>query len=217
MINLNYNGQNNNFIKNQNNNMNNQINLSAQGTKNTIPNFTQNDNLNLISSKSQQMPSLINMNFNRNFYIPQNMRNSHMNNNRVDYNVKSDYGGAIVNEGSVLIYNSTFANNYAKYAGAIYNKGTLSIVASDFSNNKGYSSKSNVDVYNQEAAVSIVSVKSYPSVTDHFPRPAWQQDLIETSITLAITLVTAGIAINAIIPSINITANNSINVNPFFI
>ena len=120
--------------------------------------------------------------------------NSHMNNNRVDYNVKSDYGGAIVNEGSVLIYNSTFANNYAKYAGAIYNKGTLSIVASDFSNNKGYSSKSNVDVYNQEAAVSIVSVKSYPSVTDHFPRPAWQQDLIETSITLAITLVTAGVS-----------------------
>ena len=86
MINLNYNGQNNNFIKNQNNNMNNQINLSAQGTKNTIPNFTQNDNLNLISSQSQQMPSLINMNFNRNFYIPQNMRNSHMNNNFINNN-----------------------------------------------------------------------------------------------------------------------------------
>lgn len=124
-----------------------------------------------------------------------NIYNSHMDNNKVDYNVKKDYGGAIVNEGSVLIYNSTFTNNYAKYAGAIYNnKGTLNIVISSFANNRGYSSKSNVDVYNQEAASSIVSVKSYPSVVDHFPRAAWQQDLIETGVTLGITLITAGIS-----------------------
>ena len=140
-----------------------------------------------------------------------NIFNSYMNENKVDYKVKKDYGGAIVNKGSALIYNSTFADNYAKYGGAIYNdKGTLNIVASNFSNNKGYSSKSNVDIYNQEAAVSIVSVNSYPSVTDHFPRPAWQQDLIETSITLAITLVTAGISFG--VSYAGITAAHYINM-----
>lgn len=94
IYNLNYNGPNNKFIKNQNNNMgmnmNNKMSLSSQGTKNTIPNFNPGENLNLMASQSQQIPSLLNMNFNplnnRNFYVPQNMRNSHMNNNFINNN-----------------------------------------------------------------------------------------------------------------------------------
>ena len=79
MINLNYNGTNNIFTKNHNNNMNNKIFL-----------ISQNENINVMSNQSQKIPNLINMNFNplnnRNFYIPQNMRNSLMNNNYINNN-----------------------------------------------------------------------------------------------------------------------------------
>lgn len=123
-----------------------------------------------------------------------NIFNSYLNNNNADYKSKKDYGGAIVNNGVVTIYNSAFSGNYAKYAGAIYNMATLNVVMTNFTANTGYSSKGNVDIYNEKTSASVMSVKSYPSVTDHFPRAAWQQDLIETGITLGITLVTAGIS-----------------------
>ena len=174
--------------------------LNGNGAKIFVQNQNDNDETRFLVTKKRSSVFINNLTI-QGFNIAIENKgtvcifNSHMNNNKVDYNSKKDYGGAIVNEGSVLIYNSTFADNYAKYAGAIYNnKGSLTIVISDFFNNKGYSAKSNVDVYNQESSASIISVKSYPSVSDHFPRPAWQQDLIETSITLGVTLITAGIS-----------------------
>jgi len=174
--------------------------LNGNGAKIFVQNQDDNDETQFLVTKKRSSVFINNLTiqgFNIAIYNKGtvNIYNSHLNNNKVDYNVKKDYGGAIVNEGSVLIYNSTFADNYAKYAGAIYNnKGTLSIIMSEFANNRGYSSKSNVDVYNQESSSSIMSIKSYPSVVDHFPRAAWQQDLIETGVTLGITLITAGIS-----------------------
>ena len=64
--------------------------------------------------------------------------NSIFNNNRVDYNFKKDYGGAIVNNAKLTVFNTTFTNNYAKYGGAIYNTGTAVIIMSTFSSNTGF-------------------------------------------------------------------------------
>ena len=85
--NLNYNGPKNNFIKNQNNNIqmkiNNKSSQSSKGAKNTIPNF---DGINMIQNQNQNLPQMMNMNFgqinNGNYFIQQNiprMRNNHMN------------------------------------------------------------------------------------------------------------------------------------------
>ena len=124
-----------------------------------------------------------------------NIFNCHFNYNCVDYMKKEDYGGAIVNKGgSITIFNSSFTGNYAKYAGAIYNKATLSVVMSNFANNPAYSSKNNVDIYNHETSATIMSLNSYPSVVDHYPMAAWKKDLLETGITLSITIITMGIS-----------------------
>lgn len=66
---------------------------------------------------------------------------STFNNNRADYIVKQDYGGAIYNdEGLITISETTFKNGYAKYGGAIYNeKGIISCKDSIFASNKAYS------------------------------------------------------------------------------
>lgn len=114
--------------------------------------------------------------------------------NKVDYAHKKDYGGSIVNQGSLTIYNTTFKDGYAKYGGAIYNKASAVVMISNFINNKGYNSNSNVDIYNQEATVQIVSLGNYPKVVDHFPMAAWKQDLIETGIFVGITAISGGIS-----------------------
>lgn len=121
--------------------------------------------------------------------------NSEFNANKVDYAHKDDYGGAIVNSGSLTIYNSTFKNGYAKYGGAIYNnRGTLVSHSVNYTNNKGYSSNSNVDIYNNEASAQVMTVGQYPKVVDHFPMAAWKQDLIETSIFIATTIISSGVS-----------------------
>ena len=88
--NLNYNESNNKFMKNHPNNIiNNNLSLSSQGQKNTIPNFNQSDNINLMAGHNQQIPPLINMNFSslgNRYYVPQNMKNVHMNNNYMNNN-----------------------------------------------------------------------------------------------------------------------------------
>ena len=159
MINLNYNGPNNKFIKNQNNNMNNNINLSSQGTKNTIPNFTKNENLNLMPNRSQQIPSLINMNFitlnNRNFYIPQNMRNSHMNNNFINNNHMNNN---INNKDNYNNGHNNNINNNKKYQKQYnYNNSYQS-----FNNNQNYNNKNNLnnDINNKSISFNNAS-KNY--------------------------------------------------------
>lgn len=120
-----------------------------------------------------------------------NILNSSFINNRVDYIIQKDYGGAIFNdEGATLtIFNSTFTGNYAKYGGAIYNKGISKAIISTFSNNTGYNSKSDVDIYNHKASTTVVSVGNSLKMIDHFPMPAWKQWVIEGAIHLGITIL----------------------------
>lgn len=117
--------------------------------------------------------------------------NSIFNNNRVDYNSKKDYGGAIVNNAKLTVFNSTFTNNYAKYGGAIYNAGTAVIIISTFSSNTGYhESNKKIDIYNYEGAVDdiIISGAKHNYMEKH-PMAAWKKDLIESGILLATALL----------------------------
>lgn len=173
--------------------------LNANGAKIYVQNQKDNDETQFLVTKKHSSVFINNITI-QGFNIAientgsVNIFNSYLNYNKADYNKKEDYGGAIVNKGSVTIFNSSFTGNYAKYAGAIYNKASLNVVITNFTDNKGYNSKNNVDIYNQESAASIMSINSYPKVTDHFPRAAWQQDLLEASITVGITLITVGIS-----------------------
>lgn len=65
---------------------------------------------------------------------------SHFNNDKIEYNIEDDYGGAIYNdEGIITISNSTFKGGFAKYGGAIYNeKGIISLTDSNFISNTAY-------------------------------------------------------------------------------
>ena len=127
-------------------------------------------------------------------------------NNRVDYVKKKDYGGAIVNNKGALLtsYNTTFKNNYAKYGGAIYNLGTAKVLACMFVDNKVYNNKNiNVDIYNHNASVSIISIGDSPNVINHFPMAAWKQKAI-TAIIMTIVAVAyggAGLGVSAAVAS----------------
>lgn len=65
---------------------------------------------------------------------------SHFKNNKIDYTISDDYGGAIYNdEGIITISDSTFEGGYAKYGGAIYNeKGIISLTDCNFISNTAY-------------------------------------------------------------------------------
>ena len=88
--NLNYNGPNINNNNNLSGN-NKNISLSSQAPKNTVPNFNQIDNLNFPFNQNkinqQVLSPLLNMNMNmnnfgnKNYFIQQNMKNAHKNNN----------------------------------------------------------------------------------------------------------------------------------------
>ena len=124
-----------------------------------------------------------------------NIFNSIFINNRVDYLKKSDYGGAIVNNkgGLLTVYNTTFKDNYAKYGGAVYNLGTAKVIDCMFINNKGYDNKNvNVDIYNHNASVSLISIGDSPNVIDHFPMAAWKQKVITAAILTGVAIVSAG-------------------------
>lgn len=56
------------------------------------------------------------------------------------YDTARDYGGAIHNEGTLLVVNSTFIDCFAKYGAAVYNLGHASFINCTAINNKGYSS-----------------------------------------------------------------------------
>lgn len=58
----------------------------------------------------------------------------------MDYTEVKDYGGAIHNEGILLVVNSTFINCFAKYGAAVYNLGHASYINCTAINNKAYNS-----------------------------------------------------------------------------
>ena len=66
--------------------------------------------------------------------------NSTFKNNRCDYVIAEDYGGAIYNNhGLVSVYDSRFENGYAKYGGAIYNNAGILISNNcNFTSNEAY-------------------------------------------------------------------------------
>ena len=123
--------------------------------------------------------------------------NCAFNNNKVDYNVKDDYGGAIVNKGILNVFNSTFKNNYAKYGGAIYNKGTAKVIMSIFSDNTGYSSVKNlgkkIDIYNDDGSLEDVIIfgKDHRNYEKH-PMASWRKDLLQSGFLALTAAVTAG-------------------------
>lgn len=119
--------------------------------------------------------------------------NTHFNNNKVDYTVKDDYGGAIVNEGTLKIFHSYFNGNYAKYGGAIYNRGNLMVLNSTFSKNTGYNSKSEVDIYTHEGNMEIISMGSKnPKTIEHFPMTQIQEDILQSAIYVTTAIAVSG-------------------------
>ncbi|AMD17214.1 hypothetical protein TL18_03760 [Methanobrevibacter sp. YE315] len=67
-------------------------------------------------------------------------------NNRMDYIITRDWGGAIINLGSMTCNNCSFISNYAKHGGAIFNQGALVLNNCTFSNNKAYGKGNDVCV-----------------------------------------------------------------------
>ena len=65
---------------------------------------------------------------------------SHFINNRVDYKILDDNGGAIYNdEGLITLSDTTFEGSYGKDGGAIYNnRGIISMINCDFRSNTAY-------------------------------------------------------------------------------
>jgi hypothetical protein len=120
--------------------------------------------------------------------------NTLFNINKADYKFKADYGGAIVNKGSMTVINSTFTNNYAKYAGAIYSAGNAVILVSTFSNNKGYHESKNVDIYNKDGSIDdiIISGPEHSYIEQH-PMASWKMDLIESGVLIATMIITANV------------------------
>ena len=64
------------------------------------------------------------------------LNNITFNKNKVDYDFEIDWGGAILNAGTVVCNNCTFKNNEAANGGAIFNQGIISINNATFKNNK---------------------------------------------------------------------------------
>lgn len=64
--------------------------------------------------------------------------------NRMNYWIKRDWGGAILNTGIVICSNCTFIENYAKNGGAIFNQGLLILENCTFSRNGAYGKGSDV-------------------------------------------------------------------------
>ena len=109
--------------------------------------------------------------------------------NCVDYMIYDDQGGAIINKGVLNVLNSIFEGNYAKYGGAIYNTGDAIIINSTFRDNTGYDSKSNVDIYTQEAHTNIIHISgAMPKTIEHFPLTGIQEDLLKSAV-LIVTFV----------------------------
>ena len=140
--------------------------------------------------------------------------NSHLNNNKVDYKFKSDYGGAIVNGGLLSILNTTFSNNTAKYGGAVYNTGASKFIDCSFENNNGYSDDKKIDIYNKEGSVEIIVVNSgNPNLYEKHPMAQWKYELITGGMKLATLAVTATIGWGIAVSEISCAAVLSTTIN----
>ena len=164
IININYNGSNTKFIKNQNNmNINNKMSLSSQGLKNTKPFYNPGENLNFIQSQPQQIPSLINLTFNplnnRNFYVQQNIRNPHMNNNYNNNHINNNNNIFNNNYNNNNFNHNNIGNNNKKYQKEFnfnnsYQKNNEINNYKKYNNNKNYKKDKNNNNFNNNNLIN---------------------------------------------------------------
>ena len=124
MANLNYNGPNNTFKSNNNNQIKmNKLSQSSKPPKNTNP-FINNDNMNLIGNQNQNqnISQILNLNYgqmnNRNIYMQQGIpviRNPHMNQGYINNNHINIGNNQIKTEFQNANYNPNMINNKQKY------------------------------------------------------------------------------------------------------
>ena len=145
--NLNYKGPILNNNLNANNIKNKKVSLSSQGPKNTMPNFNQADNLNFTFNQNkinqQGISPLLNMSMNalgnKNFYIPQNMKNPHMNNMWNNLNNNNHMVGPNNNINNPNLNDNFNANKKKDYNRANHNNNS--------NNNKKYQKVYNHSTY----------------------------------------------------------------------
>lgn len=175
MANLNYNGPNNTFIKNQPNPgiKMNKLSLSSKPPKNTNP-FIANDNINIMGNQNQNqnMPSMINLNYgqmnNRNLYLQQNMpvmRNPHMNQGYINNNHINIGNNQIKADFQNPNYNPNMINNKQKYPK--YNPNTYQNQKhNNMGNNQLYQKNknniiNNTDMNNPNTNLNMTNNKNY--------------------------------------------------------
>lgn len=121
------------------------IYIFGNGATISVKNYADSNEYNFIKIVQGQFCSITNLTISRfNTAIFNkgsiSISYSHFNNNRIDYMIMNDYGGAIYNaEGLITISDSTFEGGYAKHGGAIYNeKGIISLIDCNFTSNTAY-------------------------------------------------------------------------------
>jgi hypothetical protein len=139
--NLNYNGPNINSMSTSNINRK-KISLSSQAPKNTVPNYNQAENLGFVFNQNKLNQSgispLLNMNMgNNSFYVPQKMKNPHMNNNMWNnLNNSSSNNSNLLNNSNSIINSDIANNNLGGSKSNIFNK-------KDFNNRMSHNNNSN--------------------------------------------------------------------------
>ena len=121
------------------------IYIFGNGATISVKNFADSNEYHFIKTVQGQFCSITNLTISRfNTAILNkgslSIANCHFTNNRVDYALMDDNGGAIYNaEGLITLSNSTFEGSYGKDGGAIYNeRGILSVINCNFKSNTAY-------------------------------------------------------------------------------
>jgi hypothetical protein len=118
------------------------ISLSSQAPKNTVPNYNQAENLGFVFNQNKLNQSgispLLNMNMgNNSFYVPQKMKNPHMNNNMWNnLNNSSSNNSNLLNNSNSIINSDIANNNLGGNKSNIFNK-------KDFNNRMSHNNNSN--------------------------------------------------------------------------
>ena len=156
------------------------IYIFGNGASISIKDYDDSNEYKFIKVDQGQYCSIINLTISRFNTAIQNegsisITSSHFINNKIDYNVKDDYGGAIYNdEGIITISDSTFEGGYAKYGGAIYNeKGIISLTDCNFISNTAYADGgaiyNNVGlIYGERCNFTNNNAKNGGSIFNHY-------------------------------------------------
>ena len=175
MANLNYNGPNNTFKSNNNNQIKmNKLSQSSKPPKNTNP-FINNDNMNLIGNQNQNqnISQILNLNYgqmnNRNIYMQQGIpviRNPHMNQGYINNNHINIGNNQIKTEFQNANYNPNMINNKQKYPK--YNQNSYQNQKhNNMNNNQMYQKNKNNSDMNNNLNMTNNKNYGYKPGTDH--------------------------------------------------